>query len=113
MYIGISAAGVVALGLLMSGLYVLKHKMASKRARILGPQAVNLLMPNEPIAMPQPAQMPPPAQPAYAAAALPIAPPPVAPTFDQRLENLERLKAKGLLSEAEYSAKRDEVLADL
>ena len=34
MYIGISVAGVVVLGFLMAVLYVLKHKMAGKRARM-------------------------------------------------------------------------------
>lgn len=48
---------------------------------------------------------PPPAQPAYAAAP--------APSAAQRLQELETLRATGTISEAEYTAKRQQILGEL
>ena len=45
------------------------------------------------------------------AAAAPVAPP--EPTTAQRLQQLETLRATGAISDDEYSAKRQQILADL
>ena len=53
----------------------------------------------------------PPRRPGAAAAA--AYPPPPEPTTAQRLQELETLRATGAISEAEYAAKRQQILADL
>jgi hypothetical protein len=55
---------------------------------------------------PPPPPPPPPGQPAYAAAA-------PAPSVSQRLQELETLRATGTISDAEYTAKRQQILGEL
>ena len=50
--------------------------------------------------------------PAPAAPAPPVAPPP-APSTAQRLQEIETLRAMGTISEAEYTAKRAQIIAEL
>ena len=52
-----------------------------------------------------------PAAPAGAPAAASVAPP--EPTTAQRLQQLETLRATGAISDDEYNAKRQQILADL
>ena len=47
------------------------------------------------------------------AAPAPMAPPAPAPTAAQRLQELETLRAMGTVTEAEYAAKRAEIIAEL
>lgn len=56
---------------------------------------------------PQAQQAPPQAAPAPAAAA------PAGPTLEERLKKLKTLKEAGLLDDAEYTAKRNEILKDI
>ena len=57
------------------------------------------------------AAQPAPAAPAGAPAGAPVAPP--EPTTAQRLQQLETLRATGAISDDEYNAKRQQILADL
>jgi hypothetical protein len=50
---------------------------------------------------------------APAAAAPPVVPPPPAPSTAQRLQEIETLRAMGTISEAEYTAKRAQIIAEL
>ena len=60
------------------------------------------------------AQQPsPPAAPANPAAAAWYPPPPPAPSAAQRLQELETLRATGAITESEYAAKRQQVIASL
>jgi len=59
-----------------------------------------------PRAYPPPPPPPPPGQAAYAAAA-------PAPSVSQRLQELETLRATGTISDAEYTAKRQQILGEL
>jgi hypothetical protein len=56
---------------------------------------------------PPAAQMPPPQPPSY------TPPPPPAPSTAQRLQELETLRAMGTISDAEYTAKRQQIIAAL
>ncbi|UCZ63597.1 SHOCT domain-containing protein [Mycolicibacterium phocaicum] len=47
------------------------------------------------------------------AAAPPVVPPPPAPSTAQRLQEIETLRAMGTISEAEYTAKRAQIIAEL
>ncbi|MGY4653570.1 SHOCT domain-containing protein [Mycobacterium sp. URHB0021] len=63
----------------------------------------------EPAAAPGAAPYPPPPPPPA-----PYAPPPLPePSAAQRLQELETLRATGVISEAEYTAKRQQIIADL
>ncbi|MGX9674429.1 SHOCT domain-containing protein [Mycobacterium sp. HM-7] len=50
---------------------------------------------------------------APAAAAAPVVPQPPAPSTAQRLQEIETLRAMGTISEAEYTAKRAQIIAEL
>jgi hypothetical protein len=61
-------------------------------------------------------QVPPAVSPAGAYAPPPVPPPPVAapePSTAQRLQELETLRAMGTISDAEYTAKRQQIISDL
>ncbi len=47
------------------------------------------------------------------AAAAPVVPPAPAPSTAQRLQEIETLRAMGTISEAEYTAKRAQIIAEL
>ncbi|MBS1691282.1 MAG: SHOCT domain-containing protein [Actinobacteria bacterium] len=55
----------------------------------------------------------PPAAPPSPAPTSPVLPAPPAPSTAQRLQELETLRATGVVSEAEYTAKRQQIIAEL
>jgi Short C-terminal domain len=55
----------------------------------------------------------PPAAPAPAPQVAPVVLTPPAPSTAQRLQELETLRATGVISEAEYTAKRQQIIAAL